>query len=66
MDLRQGQALFATMYVNDKGIWVGVGPLLLAPLGRPHTDLCFIVELVYQGRSEPQALFATMLGGLKS
>jgi hypothetical protein len=35
MDLNT--SLILTFIVdNDKGIWVGIGPLFLAPFGRPH------------------------------
>ena len=60
MDRRQGQALFATMCDNDKGIWVGVGPLpwlvdqLFGLVGvgpyRPSGT-----ELGYQNQPGPQA-----------
>lgn len=33
---------------NDKGIWVGIGPLLLTPCGRSHLYYVYILHRFYK------------------
>jgi hypothetical protein len=49
------------LYFIVKVINAGVGPLLLAPEGRPHTVVCQIVGTVYQSQCRSQVVEADFL-----